>query len=416
MWEQTIYRTAPCDTMFLHDDAQQLIEGMKTLVILTNDADDYIALQCAADVAAINKGHLKAVYFEPKIDEFAMEVGSRIAERLVSRALGLRAASVKTEVVLANNIAEGIQNVDLTQYDLVMIGTRWQRDIRQFTASYSAEPDSERSTDFPAFATIRAGIPFSGRVWSLFQHAIRRFVPQLTRDSRINLVKRVQDSSIWDFDFALLIFLSTLIAGLGLMRNSGAVVIGAMLVAPLMTPIVGIGLGLAQSNIHLLKNASRTVWLGFSTAFFLGTILGLVALLLENEITREMLDRGSPNFLDYIIALASGIAAAYALGRPNLLSALPGVVIAAALVPPIATSGIATSMGQWNLAVGALLLFATNIVAICLGTSFAFWAVGVRANKTEQQQNVPVWVRLVLTMLVIASIVLTLVMTWRAAA
>ena len=94
----------------------------------------------------------------------------------------------------------------------------------------------------------------------------------------------------------------------------------------------------------------------------------------------ELLSRCFPSTLDLCVAFLSGVAAAYASGRPNLLSALPGVAIAAALVPPIATSGICAALGETSMALGALLLFFTNIVAIVLGTACSVWAVGIRGS------------------------------------
>ena len=151
--------------------------------------------------------------------------------------------------------------------------------------------------------------------------------------------------------------LATLIAGLGLIRNSASVVIGAMLIAPLMSPLAGVGLGLAQENILLIRKASKTVLRGFLTAYALSVLLGFLLHFGLNAfptspvesasgiaailVPSEMESRGSPSFLDLIVALASGMAGAYALSRPKMVSALPGVAIAAALVPPIATSAMA---------------------------------------------------------------------------
>jgi uncharacterized hydrophobic protein (TIGR00271 family) len=218
---------------------------------------------------------------------------------------------------------------------------------------------------------------------------VQRHVPQLDREHRVSLVERIQSNSAWDFDFIALLCLSTLIAGLGLIRNSASVVIGAMLVAPLMTPIVGAGLGLAHGNVRLIKSALQTVLRGFATAFVIGIVLGLLT---SPEMTSEIESRGAPTVLDLVVALVSGVAAAYALGRPNLLSALPGVAIAAALVPPLAASGIALSLGDWWHAKGALLLFLTNIVAIILGTTTTFWSVGIRPEKPDKPTvRWPLW-------------------------
>lgn len=191
--------------------------------------------------------------------------------------------------------------------------------------------------------------------------SLYRTVPQLQREQRLALVERVQSNSHWDFDFFALMCLSTLIAGVGLLQNAPAVVIGAMLVAPLMTPMLGVGLALAQGNPFLLRSALRSVLLGFLTAVALGLGLGLAHPGLQHP-TLEMLSRGGPHLLDLAVAFVSGVAAAYATSRPNLLAALPGVAIAAALVPPLATAGLALSMGEFDLFVGAGLLFLTNMV------------------------------------------------------
>jgi uncharacterized hydrophobic protein (TIGR00271 family) len=171
--------------------------------------------------------------------------------------------------------------------------------------------------------------------------------------------------------------LSTLIAGGGLIQNSPAVVIGAMLVAPLMTPLLGAGLALVHANRVLFAGTITTVARGFVVAFVLGVLLGL---LVPHDLTDEMLARGSPGVFDLAVAFVGGIAAAYATGRPNLLSALPGVAIAASLVPPIATSGLAVATADVRLASGAALLFLSNILAIVMGTAVSFWAVGIRQS------------------------------------
>jgi uncharacterized hydrophobic protein (TIGR00271 family) len=171
--------------------------------------------------------------------------------------------------------------------------------------------------------------------------------------------------------------LSTIIAAIGLEQNSAAVVIGAMLVAPLMTPLLGMGLALVQGNPVLAGISLRAVLMGLGVSLLVGLLTGLLTPGFD-EPTREMLGRGGPGLLDLFVAFASGLAAAYASSRPGLLAALPGVAIAAALVPPIATSGLALSLGDLHLAFGALLLFVINMVTIVLATMAAFWVVGLR--------------------------------------
>jgi len=125
--------------------------------------------------------------------------------------------------------------------------------------------------------------------------------------------------------------------------------------------------------------------------------------------------RDAPHILDLIVALASGVAAAYAMGRPHLVSALPGVAIAAALVPPIATAGLSIPMGDLRLSGGAMLLFFTNVIAIVLGTAVTFWAVGISTYTGKSGQAVRTWPRYWFTGFVLVSILLAAEITfWNA--
>ena len=231
---------------------------------------------------------------------------------------------------------------------------------------------------------VRADAPIRSRFRSVTEGAVERLVPQIDRENRISLVDRVQSSSNWDFDFFALMLLSTIIAAIGLIQNSAAVVIGAMLVAPLMTPLLGIGLALVQNNPVLARISFRAVLLGLSVSVFVGFLTGLLTPGFA-EPTREMLGRGGPGVIDIFVAFASGLAAAYASSRPGLLAALPGVAIAAALVPPIATAGLALSLGDGRLAVGALVHFLVNMVTIVLATVVTFWMVGLRRLGTTSR-------------------------------
>jgi uncharacterized membrane protein len=121
-----------------------------------------------------------------------------------------------------------------------------------------------------------------------------------------------------------------------------------------------------------------------------------------------MLARGGPGLLDLAVAFAAGLAAAYAYSRPSLIAALPGVAIAAALVPPIATSGLALSLRDFPLAIGALLLFVINMVTIVLAAMFSLWLVGIRKHKQSLG-----WARLAANLVMVASLALILFLTFR---
>ncbi len=185
---------------------------------------------------------------------------------------------------------------------------------------------------------------------------------------------------------------------MGLLSDSGAVVIGAMLVAPLMTPLLGGGLAVIQGNWPLWKQCQKSVLLGFLSALTIGLMLGGLARLMGLGLTGELLARGEPTLLDLGVAFVSGIAASYCLARPKLSGALAGVAIAAALVPPIATTGICLAMGEMVVAKGAALLFGTNVVAIVLGSSLNFMIAGVRGRQAAPR----LWARRLAIVLALA--------------
>lgn len=402
-WLRNLFGQAHCETMYLRDDAHQRFDRLQALVPVTSTDDNLAALSNANLLVEKANGVLTACYVGPRVDEVSSDVGRRVLDRQINSAIGPMSSHVKRQVVLANSIVEAIHQIDVTEFDIILFGGRQPRDVRRVLESQlftGTQPDT-----VPAVGVVRSAKPFRGRMMTRFRALVERSVPQLDREGRISLVERIQSSSEWNFDFVALLSLATLIAGLGLIRNSASVVIGAMLVAPLMTPIVGSGLGLAQGNIRLIRDALGTVVRGFVMAFWIGVILGVLAC---SDMTPEMISRGAPTFLDLIVALVSGVAAAYAMGRPNLLSALPGVAIAAALVPPLATSGMAAAQLQWPLAWGALLLFLTSIVAIILGTTTTFWMVGIRPEKKDK--STPNWPLALLLVLVAITIGLTALM------
>ena len=175
--------------------------------------------------------------------------------------------------------------------------------------------------------------------------------------------------------FSIMLGLSVAVAVMGLTADSAAVVIGAMLIAPLMTPILtfaaSVGLGLPQRAVQagLLVIVGSVASIGF--AFLVAGILPEVTL------GSEILGRTSPDVRDLIVAIADGAAGAYATAREDISAALPGVAVAVALVPPLATTGVVLQLGEMDLAEGSLLLFVVNLLAIFASALLVFFATGV---------------------------------------
>ncbi|MBU4232093.1 MAG: DUF389 domain-containing protein, partial [Proteobacteria bacterium] len=180
--------------------------------------------------------------------------------------------------------------------------------------------------------------------------------------------------------FYALLTTASLIASFGLIANSTAVIIGAMLVSPLMTPIIGISLALVVSDTPLLGRALRAEVLGVVLAIGVAAILGVFPLALQP--TPEMLSRTEPNLMDLLVAVLAGFAGTYALIDARLSPALPGVAIATAIVPPLANSGLCLAMGAYQGAWGSFLLFFANFLAILLVSAGTFVAAGMAPRIT----------------------------------
>lgn len=185
--------------------------------------------------------------------------------------------------------------------------------------------------------------------------------------------------------------ISTTIATYGLLANSTAVVIGAMLIAPLMGPIFGVALSLSSGDQRLLRRSASSEAVGVLLAFSIAALAGLVPLNLG--IGSEVLARTQPTLYDLIVALASGLAGAYATVDEKLSATLPGVAISTALVPPIATAGLCFSAGQMEWAFGAFLLFFANFVAIQVASASIFVAYGLPRARHAQPLDLPHFLR-----------------------
>lgn len=170
--------------------------------------------------------------------------------------------------------------------------------------------------------------------------------------------------------------LSAIIASYGLVINSAAVVIGAMLVAMMLGPISGVALAIIDYRIPFLRKSLMTVVAGGAMVIFIGFMVGFLHQ--DTPLSNEILSRTQPTSMDLMIALAGGTAGAYAMISPHLSVAVVGVAVATALVPPLAASGILFAHGEGTLGLGALLLAITNIIAIQFTNALVLWFTGFR--------------------------------------
>ena len=167
--------------------------------------------------------------------------------------------------------------------------------------------------------------------------------------------------------FSVLLLLATIIATMGVLGDSTATVIGAMIIAPLMTPIMATAAAVVTGNMERAGRALLLVVLGVLGVVGASWLLGTMYTgYLSFENNSQILGRISPRLIDLIAALASGAAGAFCMAREDISDSLPGVAISISLVPPLCVVGISLQAGQWEAASGASLLFLTNFLSILL--------------------------------------------------
>jgi uncharacterized hydrophobic protein (TIGR00271 family) len=180
-----------------------------------------------------------------------------------------------------------------------------------------------------------------------------------------------------------LMVLSTMLAATGLYLSSASVIIGAMLLAPLMAPIVSLSMGILRADIGLLKKSIGKIVFGILIALFSSALITL--LFPDKPITNEMLARLNPTLLDLAVAIISGIAAACSKSFREIIQSLAGVAIAVALVPPLTVAGIGLGRLDFQFFYQAFLLFSTNLVGIIVAATITFRVLGFSAAMKSKR-------------------------------
>lgn len=188
------------------------------------------------------------------------------------------------------------------------------------------------------------------------------------------LFTALRDDARLDSTYIVLMVLSTMLATVGLYLNSASVIIGAMLLAPLMAPIISLAMGLLRYEQKLFKQSSLTVLTGIMVALITSFLLTLLSP--YQPLTNEMQARLNPSILDLIVAIVAGIAGAYTKSFKEILQSLAGVAIAVALVPPLAVAGIGLGRFEPLFFGQAFLLFTTNLIGIVLAAIITFRVLG----------------------------------------
>ena len=182
--------------------------------------------------------------------------------------------------------------------------------------------------------------------------------------------------------FLIMLVLSAIIAICGVLADSTATVIGAMIIAPLGTPILGIGFGIVTGHLSLVLRSIMWVVVGLAIVVTLGWIFAFfIADPQSLDTNSQIVGRTSPHLVDLLAALATGTAGAFAMCRRDLSAVLPGVAISISLVPPLGVVGVCAGQGAWDQAFGALFLFLSNVFALVIAGSIVFTVAGYARDE-----------------------------------
>jgi uncharacterized hydrophobic protein (TIGR00271 family) len=224
------------------------------------------------------------------------------------------------------------------------------------------------------------GNAITNKIVLLVKKWLQKTAATINHDSVIKDIAQETDVSTGYF---LMLTAANLIALSGLITNSAPVIIGAMLISPLMGPILSFGFAFTTGAKQIWKRSVRKITFSIVVTLVVAALASFLSPM--KEITQEMLSRTRPNLYDLIIAFLAGSAGAAALcTKKNYLTVVPGVAIATAVIPPLSVAGFGIGVWNYNLFFGGLFLFFTNFVAITIATGIVFFIYGFRPRMITE--------------------------------
>ncbi|HAC64966.1 MAG TPA: TIGR00341 family protein [Cyanothece sp. UBA12306] len=215
---------------------------------------------------------------------------------------------------------------------------------------------------------------------------IKKRIPQVSRDNLVKLQQELLEESQLQTNFVILTLSSCIIASLGLLMNSTAVIIGAMLIAPLMLPLRGLALGALDTDGQLLRTSLLTLGIGTLVSILVSGLVGGLFGVPATSFGTEILSRTQPNLADLMVAFVAGGISGFAKVSSRISDALAGTAISVALMPPLCVVGISLSQQDWQLSSGSFLLYLTNFLGITLSCLLVFTWGGYYLNSSRTSQ------------------------------
>jgi uncharacterized hydrophobic protein (TIGR00271 family) len=212
-------------------------------------------------------------------------------------------------------------------------------------------------------------------------HEYRKPLTEIEDDLFLDIgARRAKSTKFW-----VQLVLASVIAAGGVITNSTPAVIGAMIIAPLGTPIYGLALAAVAGQRRALRDSLLLLVSGVAVNILLGVLLGLVTVeRMPLDVNPQIVGRTAPTLLDLTVAVAVGVAGSFALSRRDVADILAGVAIAISLVPVLAVVGITLGAGRLDLAFGAFVLFLTNAAAILVAGAIVFTAAGYKREAEDR--------------------------------
>ncbi len=369
---ESVVDAAHCDVVVYRPGAGDIDHVRRVVVGLDGTDAGAEAARTAMRIADGLGAEVLAVGVQS--DEAPPDLGRRLIERSLRDVPNTDA--VTTAVARSEGIASGLLS-RTRRRDLLVVGLPPRAPWRVGGLGRTTLALLERSVG-PVVLVRRSGV-VAGRAGHL-QRALAWLHPRLTDVERETVMWRAGPNSSITLDFLMLSLLSSLLASFGLLLDSPAVVIGAMLIAPLMSPLSAFAVGLTTVDWRVVVQSARTVAAGFLSVLAVSLLVGLVSRI--DAASTEMLARTQPGWLDLGVGLAAGLAGGYATARKDIPAALAGVAISAALVPPVCVVGLSLALGEWDFALGAFILFSANIISIAISAALVFWWLGLRTGPT----------------------------------
>ncbi len=216
------------------------------------------------------------------------------------------------------------------------------------------------------------------RVYFYYMSFISRF-RAIGETDKARAVEKLIKNSTPDFDFFLFIVLSVLMATFGLLLDNAAVIIGSMLLAPILYPVLSFSLGIVMADSTVIYRSFYTIIKSFGLGIFAAFLATLF--LTDVKFTNEILMRVEPSLLYFMVALVAGVAVSFSTVKPKLGATLSGIAVSVALIPPVAVLGIGLAQSDWLIVSGSFILFLLNVAGIVFASMVSFSLMNLHVEK-----------------------------------